>query len=60
MNDHIKCIRVRIFNSTGARKVNDVTSDFTYRAVQAERTGKWVLRCGNLNTQRAIMDHVIW
>ena len=56
MNDHIKCIRVRIFNSTGARKVNDVTSDFTYRAVQAERTGKWVLRCGNLNTQRAIMD----
>ena len=38
MNDHIRCIRVRIFNSTGTRKVNDVTSDFTKRAVEAERT----------------------
>ena len=25
MNDHIRCIRARIFNSTGTRKVNDVT-----------------------------------
>ncbi len=56
MNDHIRCIRVRIFNSTGTRKVQDVTSDFTYRAVQAERTGNYVLRCGNLETKRAIMD----
>lgn len=56
MNDNIRCIRVRIFNSTGTRKVNDVTSDFTYRAVQAEKSGKWTLRCGNLDTQRAIMD----
>lgn len=36
MNDHIRCIRVRIFNSTGTRKTNDVTSDFTKRAVLAE------------------------
>ena len=56
MNDHIRCIRVRIFNSTGTRKVNDVTSDFTHRAVIAERTGKYELRCGNLETKRAIMD----
>lgn len=56
MNDHIRCIRVRIFNSTGTRKVNDVTSDFTHRAVIAERTGVYELRCGNLDTQRAIMD----
>lgn len=56
MNDHIRCVRVRIFNSTGTRKVNDVTSDFTHRAVIAERTGVYELRCGNLNTQRAIMD----
>lgn len=56
MNDHIRCIRARIFNSTGTRKVNDVTSDFTYRAVQAENTGVYELRVGNLNTQRAIMD----
>lgn len=56
MNDHIRCIRARIFNSTGTRKVNDVTSDFTYRAVQAERTGQYKLRVGNLKTKRAIMD----
>ncbi len=56
MNDKIRCIRARIFNSTGTRKVNDVTSDFTYRAIQAERTGNYVLRVGNLDTKRAIMD----
>ena len=56
MNDHIRCIRARIFNSTGTRKVNDVTSDFTKRAIEAERNGIWELRVGNLNTQRAILD----
>lgn len=56
MNDHIRCIRVRIFNSTGTRKVNDVTSDFTKRAVMAERYGVYELRVGNLETRRAIMD----
>lgn len=56
MNDHIRCIRVRIFNSTGTRKVNDVTSDFTKRAILAERAGIYKLRVGNLETRRAIMD----
>lgn len=56
MNDHIRCIRARIFNSTGTRKVNDVTSDFTKRAIEAEKTGIWELRVGNLETRRAIMD----
>lgn len=56
MNDHIRCIRARIFNSTGTRKVNDVTSDFTKRAILAERSGDHLLRVGNLNTYRAIMD----
>lgn len=56
MNDHIRCIRARIFNSTGTRKVNDVTSDFTHRAIEAERTGVYTLRVGNLETKRAIMD----
>lgn len=56
MNDHIRCIRARIFNSTGTRKVNDVTSDFTHRAILAEKTGVYKLRVGNLNTKRAIMD----
>lgn len=56
MNDHIRCIRARIFNSTGTRKVNDVTSDFTKRAIEAEKTGIWELRAGNLDSKRAIMD----
>lgn len=56
MNDHIRCIRARIFNSTGTRKVNDVTSDFTRRAVLSERDGSYTLRVGNLETRRAIMD----
>lgn len=56
MNNHIRCIRVRIFNSTGTRKVNDVTSDFTKRAVLAEKSGVYELRVGNLETKRAIMD----
>lgn len=56
MNDHIRCIRARIFNSTGTRKVNDATSDFTKRAVEAEKTGVYELCCGNLKTRRAIMD----
>lgn len=36
--------------------MNDVTSDFTRRAIEAERTGNYQLRVGNLNTKRAIMD----
>ncbi|MBN9485352.1 MAG: hypothetical protein BGO70_02725 [Bacteroidetes bacterium 43-93] len=52
----IKCIRARIFNTTGVRKVNDVVSDFTKRAVQLEKglTDKFI--CGNLSTKRAITD----
>lgn len=56
MNDNIRSIRARIFNSTGTRKVNDVTSDFTYRAIEAEKTGIYELRVGNLETRRAILD----
>ena len=56
INDQIRCIRVRIFNSTGTRKVNDVTSDFTKRAVVAEKCNTWKMRVGNLETSRAIMD----
>ena len=37
INDNIRCIRARIFNSTGTRKVNDVTSDFTKRAIMDQR-----------------------
>lgn len=58
MNDHIRCIRARIFNTTGTKKVNDVTSDFTRRAIELEKAGgeQWKLRVGNVETKRAIMD----
>ena len=56
INDNIKCIRARIFNSTGTRKVNDVLSDFTKRAVLAEKNGIHKISVGNLSTYRAIMD----
>lgn len=56
MNEHIRCIRARIFNTTGTRKVNDVISDFTKRAIDAEKKGVWEIRVGNLKTKRAIMD----
>lgn len=55
-NDNIKCIRARIFNSTGTRKVNDVTSDFTKRAILAIKEGKKELKVGNIESYRAIMD----
>lgn len=56
MNDGIRCIRARIFNSTGTRKVGDVTSDFIHRAVVAVENGSYTIRVGNLDTRRAIMD----
>ena len=57
-NDKIKTIRARIFNTTGTRKVNDVASDFTKRAVEQEKTNTKpsILRVGNIETYRAILD----
>jgi len=56
-NDGIDCFTMRIFNTTGPRKVNDVCSDFT-RQVAAIELGmqKPVIKVGNLDTQRAITD----
>ncbi len=55
-SDQIRCIRARIFNTTGPRKSNDVTSDFTWRAVRIEQGQADALEVGNLETQRAITD----
>ena len=57
-NDGIRCIRARIFNTTGPRKRGDVCSDFVRRIVEAERDGasSIKIRVGNLETRRAIMD----
>lgn len=56
INYDIKSIRVRIFNTTGPRKVNDVTSDFTKRAIEIEKGYTKTFKVGNLDTQRSITD----
>jgi len=56
-NYAIPCVRIRIFNTTGAGKVGDVCSDLTMRAVEIEkqrRPGR--LKVGNLTSRRAILD----
>jgi len=56
-NFGIKSISVRIFNTTGPKKVNDVCADFTKQIVLMEKglqDNKF--RCGNLETRRAITD----
>lgn len=58
VNFGIKSISMRIFNTTGSRKVNDVCSDFTRRLVEMEKgrnPGK-KLKVGNTKTRRAIID----
>jgi GDP-4-dehydro-6-deoxy-D-mannose reductase len=54
-NDRIRCIRARIFNTTGPRKQADVVSDFAARVACIAREGGR-LRVGNLETRRAILD----
>ena len=56
LNDNIRTIRARIFNTTGPRKVNDVASDFAKRAVLIERGKESILKVGNTSTRRAITD----
>ncbi len=56
VNDGIRSIRARIFNTTGPRKTNDVASDFTKRAILVEKGKEQYLRVGNLETRRAITD----
>jgi nucleoside-diphosphate-sugar epimerase len=50
-------VRIRIFNTTGPGKLDDVCSDLTKRAVEIELgIGSSALRVGNLTTRRAIAD----
>ncbi len=57
-NFGVKSVSVRIFNTTGPKKVNDVCSDFTRRLIEIEKGIKpeKKLLVGNLNTRRAITD----
>jgi GDP-4-dehydro-6-deoxy-D-mannose reductase len=54
-NRRIRCIRARLFNTTGPRKQRDVVSDFAARVVAIGRHGGR-LRVGNLEARRPIMD----
>ncbi len=56
INFGIRCIRARIFNTTGPRKKNDVCSDFVERIVSLEKYGGRDLFVGNLESKRAITD----
>jgi len=56
-NFGLKGITIRIFNTTGPGKVNDVCADFTKQAVMIEKgLQEPIFRVGNLKTRRAITD----
>ncbi len=56
-NYGIPTVRIRIFNTTGPRKRDDVCSDFTKRAVEIELgIRRSPMNVGNLTTRRAIID----
>jgi GDP-4-dehydro-6-deoxy-D-mannose reductase len=57
-NFGIKSVAVRIFNTTGPGKVNDVCSDLTKRIIEIAKgiNTEKKLRVGNLNSRRAITD----
>ena len=57
-NFNVPSISMRIFNTTGPKKINDVCADFTKRLVEIElglnKDKKLII--GNIETQRAITD----
>ncbi len=56
-NFKIKSITLRIFNTTGPKKVGDVCADWTRQIVSIEKgLQKPILRVGNLEARRAITD----
>lgn len=56
-NFGVRSVTMRIFNTTGPRKVNDACSDFTKQAAAIELgLQEPAIRVGNLQTHRAITD----
>ena len=57
-NFGIKSVSMRIFNTTGPGKINDVCSDFTKRVIEIEKkiNKEKKIKVGNLSTKRAITD----
>lgn len=57
INNRIRAVCARIFNTTGPRKAGDVCSDFTLRMARIEAgLIPPVLKVGNLDTHRALTD----
>lgn len=54
-NRRIRCVRARLFNTTGPGKRDDVVSDFAARVARIRSAGGR-LRAGNLDARRAILD----
>jgi nucleoside-diphosphate-sugar epimerase len=57
-NFDINSVSIRLFNTTGPRKINDICSDFTKRLIEIEKGIKKDKRLivGNLKSERAILD----
>ena len=55
-NFDVKTIRVRIFGTTGPRKVGDVCSDFARQVAEIEGGKEPVVRVGNLDARRDLTD----
>jgi GDP-4-dehydro-6-deoxy-D-mannose reductase len=57
-NFGINSVSIRIFNTTGPKKVGDVCSDFTRRLVEIEKGKRLerILPVGNIETRRGITD----
>lgn len=53
---NVRCIRARIFNTTGARKQGDVVSDWAARVARIAADGAGELTVGNTEGRRAILD----
>lgn len=57
INDRVRSVCARIFNTTGARKTGDVCADFTQRMARIEAGQvQPILKVGNLETHRALTD----
>ena len=56
-NFGVSTVRIRIFNTTGPGKTNDVCSDFARGIIEAEGDNSLpIIKVGNLNTKRDITD----
>lgn len=55
-NFQMKPVTMRIFNTTGPGKIDDVCSDFTKQVALINLGKQKFIRVGNLNTKRAITD----